>query len=83
MSKLRGDSDLYQPTEQCEHKMRTRRTYAEVSGAPAGEIVEVVGPKPFPELTEHQLALIAAKEREHESMRRQFAGLPTSPADTL
>jgi len=70
-----------QPTEECEHKMRTRRTYAEAVATPGAEIIERAGLKPFPELTERQREIIAAREREKEQERRAFASLPKIPSD--
>lgn len=67
------------PTEECEFKMRTRRTYAEAAGTPGAAIIESAGLKPFPELTERQKDIISAREHEQEQMRRQFAGLPKIP----
>jgi len=83
MNKLRADVGTWESNERCEHKMRTRRTYAEAEGTPGAEIIEAAGLKPFPELTEYQRALIAGKEREQEEYRRQFAGLPSSPIASL
>jgi hypothetical protein len=74
-------ANRYQPTEECAHQLRTRRTYAEAAGTPGGEIIEAAGLKPFPELTERQSTIIAAREREKEQERRQLAGLPTLAAE--
>jgi hypothetical protein len=82
LNKLRANADTWESHEQCEHRMRTRRTYAEAEGTPGAAIIEAAGLKPFPELTEHQRAMLTAKEREQEEMRRQFSGLPTSPIGT-
>jgi hypothetical protein len=83
MNKLRADAGTWEANEQCEHKMRTRRNYAEAEGTPGGEIIEAAGLKPFPELTDSQRAILTAKAREQEELRRQFAGLPSSPVSSF
>lgn len=70
-----------QPTEECEFKMRTRRTYSEVSGTPGAEIIATAGLKPFPALTKRQNEIIGAKAREKEQALRVMAGLPKLPAE--
>ena len=45
--------------------MRTRRTYEEVSGTPAAEIIKAAGgPKPWPELTARQRAIVEERARQ-------------------
>jgi EAL domain-containing protein (putative c-di-GMP-specific phosphodiesterase class I) len=83
LNKLRADAGTWQANEQCEHKMRTRRTYAEADGTPGAEIIAAAGLKPFPELREDQREALASKEREREEMRRQFAGYPTNPSSSI
>lgn len=83
LNKLRGDAGTWQSNEQCEHKMRTRRTYAEAAGTEGRAIIEAAGLKPFPELTDGQRNALAAKQREDEKYRRQFAGWPSSPIGSL
>ena len=80
-NKLRDRVDRYQPTEECEHRMRTRRTYAEAAGTPGAQIIEAAGLVAFPELTERQKEIIAAREREKEQELRAFASLPKMPAE--
>jgi hypothetical protein len=80
-NKLRTTRDPYQPTEQCEHNMRTRRTYAEAAGTEGYQIIESLGLKSFPELTTRQQEIIAARAREKEQERRQMAGLPKIPTE--
>jgi hypothetical protein len=63
-------------TEQCEHRLRERRTYQEVADTPGFAIITEAGLKPFPELTERQRKIIAERAREQEQMRRQLRGLP-------
>lgn len=65
--------------ELCEFGMRERRTYGEIAGTEGFEIITASGLLPWPDLTDYQQKMLAAKEREHEEMRRQFAGLPTIP----
>lgn len=69
-------ANRYQPTEECEHSMWVRRTYAEAAGTPGAEIIEAAGLKPFPKLSERQREIITAKAREQEQERRRMAGLP-------
>jgi hypothetical protein len=72
---------IYQPVEDCEHRLRTRRTYRELpSESEAFKIIESVGLKPFPELTERQQAIVSDRERTGEEMRRQHAALPRIPS---
>jgi hypothetical protein len=68
------DAD-YRPVgvEQCEHGIRQRRTYAEVSGAPGFEIITTAGLKPFPPLNQKQRAIVAAREQEAASEREATA----------
>jgi hypothetical protein len=47
------------------HRIRRRRTYAEITGTPAYEIIAAVGgPKPWPALTERQREIIAEREQQ-------------------
>jgi len=47
------------------HKIRRRRTYGEINGTPAYEIIAAAGgPKPWPELSERQRQIIAERERQ-------------------
>lgn len=62
-------------TEQCEHRLRTRRSYAEVAGTPAFEIIARVGPKPFPELNERQREIVAERQREQEQERENMRSI--------
>jgi hypothetical protein len=75
-NKLLTTADPFQPTEQCEHNMRTRRTYAEAIDTHGYKIIESAGLKVFPELTTRQQEIITARMREKEQERRQMAGLP-------
>jgi hypothetical protein len=75
-NKLAATSDRYQPTEQCVHNMRTRRTYAEAVGTEGHAIIESAGLKPFPALTPRQCEILAARVREKEHERKQIAALP-------
>ncbi len=65
-------------TEKCEHQLRVRRTYREVSGTPAATIIESAGgPKPWPPLTAKQGEIVAGRERDTEAevlTASQFAG---------
>lgn len=80
-NQLLDHADRHQPAEECEHRMRTRRTYAEAAGTPGAEIIASAGLKGFPALSERQSEIIAARGREKAAERRQMAGLPTIPAE--
>lgn len=69
------------PTEQCEHKMRERRSYTEIQGTEGYDIITSVGLKPFPELTERQQAVVAQRKREQEELRQQLALTATVPSE--
>lgn len=60
-------------TEKCEHDLRTRRTYREVSGTPTAAIVETAGLRPWPALTETQEAILASRKAEAEQEARESA----------
>jgi hypothetical protein len=48
--------------EQCEHNLRTRRDYAEVSGTTGFAIIQTAGgPKPFRPLTQQEKAVLEDK----------------------
>ena len=62
------------------HKIRRRRTYKEISGTPAYEIITAAGgPKPWPALTERQREIIAEREQQKE---RAAADAPFLAAET-
>lgn len=62
------DTGDRRPTfESCEHGLRVRRTYEEVSGTPSAEIIQSAGLKPWPELTERQRERVAALGRQQEA----------------
>lgn len=65
---LHRDLDGYIRTipamEHCGYEMRQRRTYEEISDTPAFEIIRAAGLSPWPPLTEQQLRLLAAREKE-------------------
>ena len=69
------------PTEQCEHKMRERRTYTEIQGTEGYDIIKSVGLKPFPELTERQQAVVAKRKRDNEELRQLSALSATVPSE--
>ncbi|MCX6027091.1 MAG: hypothetical protein NTY23_12695 [Chloroflexi bacterium] len=49
-------------TEKDEHGLRTRRTYEEITGTPAYEIITAAGgPRPWPALTERQRAIVVER----------------------
>ncbi len=50
--------------EHDEHRLRTRRTYEEVTGTPAGEIISATGLQQWPELSAKQREIVALRERE-------------------
>lgn len=61
-------------TEKCEHRLRQRRTYKEIKGSPAFEIIQAAGgPKPFDELNERQKEIIASREAGAEAEREMSA----------
>jgi hypothetical protein len=63
---------IRQPVEECEHRLRTRRTYREVEGTPSFDIIEAAGLKPFAPLTEKQQEIVGGRERQAERTRRSF-----------
>jgi hypothetical protein len=63
---------IRQPVEECDFKLRTRRTYSEVSGSEGFAIIQGAGLKPFAPLTEKQQLIVEARERQAEHTRRQF-----------
>lgn len=69
------------PLEECEHQLRSRRTYAEIARTEGHAIIATAGLKPFPPLTSQQERTLAARARDAESLRRQLAGLPRIPSD--
>jgi len=61
-------------TEFDEHRMRERRTYAEVAESEAFRIIaNAGGPKPFPPLTAEQEAEVAERERDKVAERAAMA----------
>lgn len=54
-------------TERCEHALRTRRTYREVSGTPTAAIIRTAGSQPWPPLTTAQQEVIASRKRDAEA----------------
>jgi hypothetical protein len=69
------------PTEQCEHKMRERRSYTEIQGTEGYDIITAVGLKPFPDLTDRQLAVVARRKSENEELRQHLALTATVPSE--
>jgi hypothetical protein len=69
------------PVEECEHKMRERRSYTEIKGTEGYDIITSVGLKPFPELTERQQAVVVQRKREAEDFRQQLAIAGTVPSE--
>jgi len=75
---LRGLGDvrpLRPQIEQDAHGMRERRTYEEIRGTAAFEIIMAAGLKPWPPLTEKQQAIVAARTAARERERRALPGL--------
>ena len=69
------DAHIRPETERDEHGLRVRRTYKEIEAAEGYRIITAAGgPRPWPELTERQRAIIAERERQHaqeaDEMRR-------------
>lgn len=62
-----------QSIEQCEHRLRERRTYAEVAGTEAFKIIVAAGLKPFAQLTERQQDIVEGRQRQEAETRRSFA----------
>lgn len=57
--------------EKCEHQLRRRRTYEEIKGSPAFEIIEAAGgPKDWSPLNERQLEIIASRKADAEAERK-------------
>lgn len=77
--------DVAQPVrpafEDHPHTTWKRRTYEEVAGTPAKEIIDRVGPKPWPPLSAEQQAEVdKAKERkEREGAALAIGGVPSVP----
>lgn len=69
-------------TEQCEHGMRVRRTYAEVAHTPGYTIIQDAGLLPFPELTERQRQGVAEREA-HAARDRETAARMRQETDTV
>lgn len=65
--------------ERCEHGLRQRRSYAEVAGTPAYDIIAEAGLKPYPPLSDRERHTVAARERERDEERRQMRQLPKIP----
>jgi len=57
--------------ELCEHRLRSRRSYAEIAGTPAYEIIMEVGLGGFPALNKNQRNILASRQREAERLRRR------------
>lgn len=74
-------ADNLRPVEECEHRLRTRRSYGEVRDTEGYGIIEAAGLKPFPPLTQVQQRIIDERAREQEDIRRQLANLPTIPPE--
>lgn len=52
--------------EQCEHNIRTRRDYAELSGSPAYDVIGRTGLKPFRPLTQQEKEILEDKADERK-----------------
>ena len=50
-----------------------RRTYSEVEGTRAGEIIALAGPKPWPPLTPEQVEILRQRKEREESNRQRMA----------
>ena len=79
-SALRGE---FAALELCEFRLRQRRSYAEIGGTPAYEIITEAGLTEFPPLNKNQQKILAARQREADRLRRRsenqdvdFAQLP-------
>ena len=72
--------------EWCEFRLRDRRSYEEIAGTEAFVLIQAVGLKSFPELTERQKKLLEERKREAEQERREMytlageAALASNPA---
>lgn len=77
--------DMVQPVrpalEDHPHTTWRRRTYDEVAGTPAKEIIDRVGPKPWPPLSAEQRAEVdkAKERREREAAALAIGGVPSVP----
>lgn len=60
-------------TEQCEHRLRERRTYAEIAGTDGYAIIRAAELRPWPPLSPRQEQILADREREAAEARRQAA----------
>ncbi|MGH7604187.1 MAG: hypothetical protein ACRENK_09355 [Gemmatimonadaceae bacterium] len=69
------------PLEECEHQMRSRRTYTEAAPSEGYDIITSVGLKPFPELTERQQAVVVKRKRDDADFRQQLALSATVPSE--
>jgi hypothetical protein len=56
---------LVRPTfEQCEHNLRQRRDYSEISGSPGYAVIQTTGLRPFRDLTAQEKAVLENREEE-------------------
>ncbi len=61
-------------TAKCEHGLRTRRTYREVSNTLTATIIESAGgPKPWPPLSATQHEIVESRERDRQAESRESA----------
>jgi hypothetical protein len=72
------------PMEECEHRLRARRSYREIADAPGYAIIVESGLKPWPPLSEAQRLILAERIQERAadplaaSMAAEVASLPAT-----
>lgn len=66
--------------EKCEHGVRERRSYREIEGTPAFEIIQAAGLPPWPPLTAAQQQILAQRERDRVEGARQAQRFATEAA---
>ncbi len=63
-------------TEHDEHRLRSRRSYAEVANTPGGKLIKTAGLKPWPELNAKQREIVEshARQRDEEAAQMERFG---------
>ncbi len=70
-------------TEECEHRIRRRRTYREVKGTAGYDIITEVHLVPFPELTERQCQIVEDRVRQKKEEARTMGRFGAEASRTL